>query len=279
MCVLSNRAARSLRAFLRPIIPPTRHKHAPTMHSRDSLLYPLMVATSAAVILSPADLLAQDEMFDLIRKIQVDDAGADAGQIDSCEFSKDGDLIIAADNHATAKVYDRATGELINQVQHRVLDNMAFATEGKVNAAGFSFDGLHFYTGINEMGLKVWDAQSFQLVHHFADGRNSDAADFSPNDTWLAVGAANEVWLYERPGYTRIHTYAHELGEVNNIDFSFDNELMVSCAGSGASGEVILLWEHQGWTDTGLPCARLVLRGVRAGTGAQSPDRILGRIS
>ncbi|MHC4631741.1 MAG: WD40 domain-containing protein [Planctomycetota bacterium] len=174
----------------------------------------------------------QDEMFSLIRKINVDHLGT-VGQIDGCEFSKDNYYIIASDNHGTAKIYIRSSGKYVNEVKHIVSNNLEFERAGKVNAVGYSYNRKYLYTGINDRGLKVWDANTYKLLHHFGDGFNTDSADFSSDDKWLAMGAGSEVWLYSVPGFTRFHKFFHERGEVNNLDFNHDNSLLASCASKG----------------------------------------------
>jgi len=207
----------------------------------------------------------QDEMFSLIRKINVDHLGT-VGQIDGCEFSKDNYFIIASDNHATAKIYIRQTGEFVNQVKHIQMNNTIFMKAGKMNAVGYSFDRKYFYTGINDEGLKVWDARTYTLVHHFAPGKSVDCADFSPDNKWLATAADNEVWIYSLPDFKKVHTYAHDLGEVNNLDFSYDGKYLVSCAGHGKKGDMRLI-NVSDWS--------VIHRGVIGGSAKRvyfSPD-------
>jgi len=174
----------------------------------------------------------QDEMFSLIRKINVDHVGA-MGQIDGCEFSKDNYYIIASDNHATAKIYIRSSGKYVNEVKHIVLNNSKFLKAGKANAVGYSYNRKYLYTGINDRGLKIWDANTYKLLHHFGDGLNTDCARFSSDDKWLAMGAGKEAWLYNVPDFTRFHTISFKSGEVNTVDFNYDNSLLATCASSG----------------------------------------------
>jgi len=174
----------------------------------------------------------QDEMFSLIRKINVDHLGT-VGQIDGCEFSKDNYYIIASDNHGTAKVYIRATGEYVNEVKHIELNNLKFEKAGKVNAVGYSYDRKYFYTGINDVGLKLWDAKTYTLVHHFNKTAEVDGADFSSDDKWLAIGAGSEVHVYRVSDFTLVHKFTHEKGAVNNLDFNHDNTLLASVASKG----------------------------------------------
>jgi WD40 repeat protein len=179
-------------------------------------------------------ILAQnaDEMFSLIRKINVDHLGT-VGQIDGCEFSKDNYFIIASDNHGTAKIYIRSTGKFVGEVKHIQLNNLEFERAGKINAVGYSYDRKYFYTGINDKGLKLWDAATFTLVHHFNKTAEVDGADFSSDGKWLAIGAGSVVHVYRVSDFSLVHRFAHEKGAVNNVDFNHDNTLLASCASKG----------------------------------------------
>ena len=178
-----------------------------------------------------------DEMFSLIRKIKVDPLGV-VGQIDGCEFSKNNQFIIASDNHGIAHIYIRATGKEIGRVKHIEIDNKKFERAGKVNAVGYSHDGKYFYTGINDRGLKIWNARTFELLHHLSDGSDTDGAAFSSDDTLLAIAASSEVHIYSVPGFKRVHSYGHERGNVNTVDFNPDDSLMISTA---SRGEVFIM--------------------------------------
>ena len=175
---------------------------------------------------------SQDEMFSLIRKIKVDHLGP-AGQIDGCEFSKDNYYIIASDNHGTAKVYIRSSGKYVNEVKHIQLNNLKFERAGKVNAVGYSYDRKYFYTGINDHGLKLWNAETYTLAHHFNKTAEVDGADFSSDGKWLAMAADSEVHVYRVTDLTLVHKFTHEKGAVNNLDFNHDNTLLASCASKG----------------------------------------------
>jgi WD40 repeat protein len=173
-----------------------------------------------------------DEMFSLIRKIKVDPLGT-VGQIDGCEFSKDNHYIIASDNHATAKIYIRETGLFVNQVKHIEMTNLLFERAGKINAAGYSYDRKYFYTGINDHGLKLWDAETCTLVRHFNKTAEVDGADFSSDGKWLAIGAGSEIHVYRVSDFSLVHKFTHEKGAVNNLDFNHDNTLLASCSSKG----------------------------------------------
>lgn len=178
-----------------------------------------------------------DDMFTLIRKIRVDPLGV-VGQIDGCEFSWDNKFIIASDNHGIAHVYLRETGEEIGSVKHIEISNKKFERAGKVNAVGYSHNGKWLYTGINDVGTKVWDAHTFKLLHHLSDGKDTDGAAFTRDDSIFVVAASSEVHVYSVPGFKRIHSYKHKKGNVNTVDFNPDDSLMISTA---SKGEVFLL--------------------------------------
>ncbi len=146
----------------------------------------------------------QHEMFSLIRKTPVDDAGV-TEQIDACEFSKDNYYIITTDNHANAKVYIRETGEFVNQVKRIEINNDQFERAGKINALGYSYDRKYFFTGINDYGLKLWDAETYTLAHHFYKTAEVDGACFSSNGEWLAIGAGNVIYVHQMSDFTLIH--------------------------------------------------------------------------
>jgi len=177
-------------------------------------------------------VFGQHEMFSLIRKIPVDDAGV-TGQIDACEFSKDNYYIIATDNHANAKVYIRETGEFVNQVTHIEINNDQFERAGKINALGYSYDRKYFFTGINDYGLKLWDAEKYTLVHHFYKTAEVDGACFSSDGEWLAIGAGNVIYVHKVSDFTLVHKIALEGTAVNFLHFNHDNSLLAASANKG----------------------------------------------
>ncbi len=177
-------------------------------------------------------VFAQNEMFTLIRKIPVDDLGV-TGQIDACEFSKDNYYIIATDNHATAKIYIRETGEFVNQVKHIDIKNDQFERAGKINALGYSYDRKYFFTGINDYGLKLWDANTYTLVHHFYKTKEVDGATFSSDGEWLAIGAGNSVYVHKVSDFTLVHKIVLGGTAVNFVDFNYDNSLLAVSVNKG----------------------------------------------
>ena len=58
-----------------------------------------VILTSAMAVVAQE----QDKHLTLIRKIQVDPLGT-LGAVDGCEFSKDGKLVSASDNHGVCRI-------------------------------------------------------------------------------------------------------------------------------------------------------------------------------
>ncbi|MCH9023182.1 MAG: hypothetical protein IID32_10525, partial [Planctomycetes bacterium] len=86
-------------------------------------------------------------------------------------------------------------------------------------------------------GLKLWNAETYTLVHHFVKTKEVDGATFSSDGKWLAMAADNEVHVYRVSDFTLVHKFTHERGAVNNLDFNHDNTLLASVA---AKGEVFI---------------------------------------
>ena len=108
-----------------------------------------------------------------------------------------------------------------------------FERAGKINAVGYSYDRKYFYTGINDHGLKLWDAETCTLVRHFNKTAEVDGADFSSDGKWLAIGAGSEIHVYRVSDFSLVHKFTHEKGAVNNLDFNHDNTLLASCSSKG----------------------------------------------
>jgi WD40 repeat protein len=168
----------------------------------------------------------------LIRKIRVDPLGT-AGAVDGCEFSKDGKLVSASDNHGVCRVYRVADGAELGKVTHCLLHNKRHKPDGELNAVPFSYDGRFFCTGRNKDGTKVWRTSDFGLEKHLIDKAETDGIDFAPNGKWLAAGEDGILRIYGLPGFRLIRSLEVGRGSVNSIDFSFDCSLLAYVKSDG----------------------------------------------
>lgn len=216
--------SRALSAAQDPPLPATKSAEKETTE---------MKYIAAAVLLAGSvQGHGQDGPMKLIGKIKVDPLGA-AGAVDGCEFSKDGKLVTASDNHGVCRVYRVSDGKQIGKVTHTLLTNKSHDKEGELNAVPFSYDGRFFCTGRNDDGTKIWRTSDFGLEKHLIDKAETDGIDFSPNGKWLAAGEDGILHVYSLPGFKKTRSFSTGKGSVNSIDFSFDNALIAYVKSDG----------------------------------------------
>ncbi|MBA7688022.1 hypothetical protein ES703_96496 [subsurface metagenome] len=183
----------------------------------------------------------------LIDTISVDPEGV-AGAVDGCEFSKDGVYFAASDNHGVARIYLTADRSLVGKVTHKYDDHTCADRDFELNAVVWSHDGKYLVTGRNDDGVKVWKTDSFFDPADFAtndtpykhlDDRGgntnyeTDGADFSPNNQWLATAADEYLMVYSLPDFTEIQDISAGGGSVNSVDFSYDSDFVAFGASNG----------------------------------------------
>jgi serine/threonine protein kinase/WD40 repeat protein len=108
---------------------------------------------------------------------------------------------------------------------HQVACNVAVSPDGRWIATG-----TH-----NGFGIKVWDAQSGQLVRDLLPDIRSSAVSFSPDGRWLATSTDQEVCLWEVGSWQAARTLTKDLGfsAAEPMAFSRDGHtLALSTAGN-----------------------------------------------
>ena len=192
---------------------------------------------------------AVDEPLNQIRKHDTDPDGVD-GACDGVEFSVDGSMYVAGDNHGTVRVYRTSDGAYMGVAVHDYNGGTCAKSEAEINGCAFSPDGLWLATGDGGAdGTKIWDATLFSVaspadlgendaLHHVVTGTESDGLAFSPNNEWLATAADLQVVVFEVQDFSGGSLPVHKTispgatGAINSIDFSSDSKYMV-CAGGG----------------------------------------------
>ena len=206
------------------------------------------LALSCTVFTGLIDSIGFIVPLTLIRKVQVDPNGVE-GAVDRVEFSKDGVYFAASDNHGVARIYLTADGSLVGKVTHSYKDHGCPADRNyELNAVVWSPDGQYLVTGRNDDGTKVWKTNSFFDAAGFATNDTpythledrghttnyeTDGADFSPNNQWLATAADEYLMVYSLPNFTEMQDISAGDGAVNSVDFSHDSEFVTFGASNG----------------------------------------------
>lgn len=206
-----------------------------------------------------SDAAYADGPLTLIKTIAVDPEGVD-GAVDGCEFSKDGVYFAASDNHGVARIYLTADcfspGAVlpIGKVTHKYHDHTCANKNYELNAVVWSHNGLYMATGRNDDGTKVWKTDSFfdpadyatndTPYKHLVNGTETDGADFSPNNLWLATAADEYLKVFRLSDFTEIKSISTGGGAVNTVDFLPDSSLVAF----GSSGDIVLVARTSDWT-------------------------------
>ncbi len=189
----------------------------------------------ACLYATPAFIHAQDNLFTLLHKIQVDHQGT-AGACDGSAFSTRGDLIAASDNTGLTKIFRVADGKLVQTIQHN--EGEVSAADGETNVIHFTSDDKFAVTGMNDTGAKIWKLRSGKMVKNLGHGQNTDGAAFSPDDKWIAVAHDNFCAVYSLWDYKKVAEYSVRKNEVNAVDWSEDGSLLL--IGGDAKGVMIV---------------------------------------
>jgi len=196
----------------------------------------MKVIVSIIVLLASTSVFAaqtENELLRLLHKIKVDPLNT-LGAIDGCEFSKDGTLVSASDNHGVCRIYRVSDGTEVGQITHTLINNAEHSPNGELNAVPFSYDGKFRCTGRNHDGTKVRRTSDWSLEKHLVENGETDGIGFSPNGRWLAAAEDGKVLVFQLPGFKRVAKIDLESwGSVNSISFSPDNTMVAYAASSG----------------------------------------------
>jgi hypothetical protein len=184
-------------------------------------------------------LLAQNPLT-LLTTIDVDKNGV-AGAVDGLAISADGSRLAASDNSATAFLFDLSNLPIVRQVgQPLVHAEVAFdggqTPLGEVNAVAFSPDGRWLVTGSDQVGAKLWNLQTGEVIANLDVGTNCDGAAFSPDGKYLASAAnfrlvVRQFDMASGKVGAPVLDHAHgDAGEVNSIAWTTDSRRVASGA-------------------------------------------------
>lgn len=168
---------------------------------------------------------------------QLDSIGAHREAVHATAFSPDGALIVTggqdrrastcATNCASAKIWDRATGEIRQTYPH----------DAGVYAVAISPNGDLLLTGSQDGLVRLWSVPMGQLLRTYAGHTGTvQSVAFSPDGTRIVTaGADHVVLLWDWLSNTVLHTYVHP-DDVQSVAFHPDGTRFVSTSGHGAYG-------------------------------------------
>ncbi len=153
-------------------------------------------------------------------------------QVNSAQFSPDGQRIVTASDDKTVRVWDAQSGKLLATLQGH---------QERVVSAQFSPDGEHIVTASFDKTARLWEAQSSKLVATF--GGHDFAllsAQFSP-DGQRIVTAAKSVQVWEVQSGKLLATLQGHENLVFSAQFSPDAQRVVTAS----NDKTARVWEAQ----------------------------------
>lgn len=135
-------------------------------------------------------------------------------QINTAEFSPDGNYIITASNDNTAKLWDVKSGNTIYApIEHNRL----------VNCAIFSPDGKYFATGCRDGFARIFEVPSGKLVHEFEIGGNVWSITYSPDGNYLVCSSSHGLAFCSTPKGEIVARLGRQ-ASVNRYSFTKDGD-------------------------------------------------------
>jgi WD40 repeat protein len=192
--------------------------------------------------------------------------------VSSVIISPDGETLVSGCFDKTIKLWNLATGELLDSLTaSEAVLAIAFHPEKPILACGyvdgciaiwnlsektvscigkhssynvsmsvaFSPDGRAIASGSDDRNVKIWELESGQLLHNFKQARGVNVIAFSPDGQFLASGSSgNIVKLWNPTTGEQVGELVGHSQDINTIAFSPDGENLIS----GSSDMTVKLW-------------------------------------
>lgn len=154
-------------------------------------------------------------------------------RVNACAFSPDGRFILSGSSDNTLRLWDPATGMLLNTIH----------MHSSVEDCGFSPDGGRIFSGHQDNIVGIWDAVTGEPLHILQSYyyTSNGSCSFSPDGAFIVSSSAKskyEVGLWHI-ATERFYIFKGHIEKVNTCAFSPDGRQIVS----GSSDKTIQIWD------------------------------------
>jgi WD40 repeat protein len=156
----------------------------------------------------------------------------DLGKPRAVAFSADGSLVVTGSDDRGVRVWDAATGALLQTFKEHT---------GEVTSVAFSPNGKMLASGAKDSTVRVWDLTKNVILRVFTDHTNDvNSVAFSPDSKRLASGSTdNTVRVWDLAQGQIIRVLDEHTLYVTAVAFSPDSKLLAS----GSWDKTVRIWD------------------------------------